>query len=65
MRLLTKMPFTMICRKALAMLWHKASRLVRNYIFACYGLPVPKEQENIPFTFFPTREYLRNRTSRK
>jgi hypothetical protein len=59
------MPFTMMFQKALAMLLFKASRLLRNYIFACHGLPAPIEQENVPFTFFPTRQYSRSRVSRK
>jgi hypothetical protein len=59
------MQFTMICQKAFAMLFYKASRLLRNFIFAGYGLPAPIEQKNVPFTFFPTRQYSRSRTSRK
>jgi hypothetical protein len=55
----------MMSRKAVAMLWFKASRLLRNFIFAGYGLPAPVEQENVPFTFFPTRQYSRSRISRK
>jgi len=55
----------MMFRKAFAMLLYKASRLLRDYIFAVYGLPAPIEQENVPFTFFPTRQYLRSRVSRK
>jgi len=64
-RFLTKMPFTIMYRKAFAMLLYKASRLLRNFIFAGYGLPAPVEQENVPFTFFPTRQYSRSRISRK
>jgi hypothetical protein len=60
-----KMRFTIICRNAVAMLSYKASRLLRNFIFACYGLPAPVEQENVPFSFFPTRQYSRSRALRK
>jgi hypothetical protein len=52
-------------RKAVAMLLFKASRALRNYIFAGYGLLAPVEQKNVPFTFFPTRQYSHSRTSRK
>ena len=45
------------------MLRYNAARLLRNYIFACYGLPAPGDQ--VPFTFFPVREYSRRRISRK
>jgi hypothetical protein len=57
------MPFITLCRKAFASLSLKGSRLLRSYIFACYGLATPPESE--PFTFFPTRKPLFRRISRK
>jgi len=60
------MPFIAMCRKMSAVLLLKGARLVRNYIFSCYGISSPVERESTPFDgFFPKRCYSFRRTSRK